>query len=61
VMGQRTYELIADRAVVRPLGTPALKGKSPTPVYELLGLRDYTVGGAPPGTTDVVTLPATAT
>ena len=61
VMGQRTVELLGDRAVVRPLGTPALKGKSPTAVYQLLGLRDGTVEEAPPGTTDVVTLPATAT
>ena len=39
-MGERTRELLGDRAVVRPLGTPELKGKSPVPVYELLELRD---------------------
>jgi len=41
VIGATTYELIRDHAVVRELGTPALKGKSqPVEVYELLGLRD---------------------
>lgn len=48
VMGQRTYELIRDVALVRPLGTPPLKGKStPTPVYELLGLRDSRMPARP--------------
>jgi len=41
VIGASTYELIRDVAVVRPLGTPELKGKSqPVEVYELTGLRD---------------------
>ena len=41
VMGEGTYELIRDDAVVRSLGSPDLKGKSqPIEVYELLGLRD---------------------
>ncbi len=40
VIGARTCELIRDRAEVRPLGSPELKGKSqPVEVYELLGLR----------------------
>ncbi len=39
VMGERTRELLGAHAVVRPLGTPELKGKSPTPVYELVELR----------------------
>jgi class 3 adenylate cyclase len=40
VIGAETYEHIRDKAIVRPLGTPALKGKSlPVEVYELLGLR----------------------
>jgi class 3 adenylate cyclase len=41
VMGERTYELVADRVEVRPLGTPELKGKSvPIAVFELLGLAE---------------------
>ncbi len=41
VLGAATYQLIRDHAMVRPLGTPQLKGKSqPVEVYELLGLRD---------------------
>lgn len=41
VMGHGTYELIREQAVVRPLGTPDLKGKSqPVEVYELLSLRE---------------------
>ena len=41
VMGVGTYDLIREQAVVRPLGSPELKGKSqPVEVYELLGLRD---------------------
>jgi len=40
VMGAGTYDLIRSHAIVRPLGTPALKGKSqPVEVWELLGLR----------------------
>ena len=39
-MGARTYDLIRADAIVRPLGTPALKGKAqPVEVWELLGLR----------------------
>ena len=41
-IGQRTLELLGDAAVVEPLGTPELKGKSPTPVYELKALRTAT-------------------
>ena len=41
VIGAGTYELIREQAVVRPLGSPQLKGKSkPVEVYELLGLAD---------------------
>jgi class 3 adenylate cyclase len=41
VISETTYELIRDRAAVRELGSPALKGKSQSvEVYELLGLRD---------------------
>jgi class 3 adenylate cyclase len=40
-MGAGTYDLIREQAVVRPLGSPELKGKSqPIEVYELLGLLD---------------------
>ena len=40
VIGAGTYERIRERAVVRPLGTPALKGKSEAvEVYELVALR----------------------
>ena len=41
VIGAGTYDLIRQQAVVRPLGSPQLKGKSlPVEVYELLGLRN---------------------
>jgi class 3 adenylate cyclase len=41
VVGATTYAQIASVARVRPLGTPALKGKSdPIAVYELLGLDE---------------------
>jgi class 3 adenylate cyclase len=41
VIGATTYDLIREQAVVRPLGSPDLKGKSqPVEVYELLELRD---------------------
>jgi class 3 adenylate cyclase len=40
VMGASTYELIHEQVIVRPLGSPELKGKSQAvEVYELLGLR----------------------
>jgi adenylate cyclase len=40
VIGERTLELVRDVAEVRSLGTADLKGKStPTPVFELIGLR----------------------
>jgi class 3 adenylate cyclase len=40
VIGASTYNLIRGHAVVRELGSPALKGKSqPVEVYELLDLR----------------------
>jgi class 3 adenylate cyclase len=43
VVGEATYRQIAKVARVRPLGTPALKGKSdPTAAYELLGLDPVT-------------------
>jgi class 3 adenylate cyclase len=41
VIGAGTYDLIRLQAIVRPLGSPELKGKSlPVEVYELLGLRN---------------------
>jgi class 3 adenylate cyclase len=41
VVGASTYELIRGHAVVRRLGTPALKGKAePVEVWELLGLDE---------------------
>jgi class 3 adenylate cyclase len=41
VIGARTYDLIRDQAVVRPLGSPHLKGKvQPVEIYELLDLRN---------------------
>jgi adenylate cyclase len=47
VIGASTYDLIRAEAVVRPLGTPELKGKSqPVEVYELLGLREGAGGDA---------------
>jgi class 3 adenylate cyclase len=40
VIGASTYDLIREQAIVRPLGSPELKGKSQSvAVYELLGLR----------------------
>lgn len=40
VIGARTYELIRDEAVIRPLGSPELKGKSHrVEIYELLALK----------------------
>jgi class 3 adenylate cyclase len=40
VMGAGTYDLIRAEAIVRPLGTPTLKGKEqPVEVWELLGLH----------------------
>jgi len=40
VMGAGTYDLIRADAIVRPLGTPTLKGKAqPVEVWELLGLH----------------------
>ena len=40
VIGASTYDHIREQAVVRPLGSPGLKGKSqPVAVYELIGLR----------------------
>jgi class 3 adenylate cyclase len=39
-MGASTYDLIRAEAIVRPLGTPTLKGKAlPVEVWELLGLE----------------------
>ncbi len=41
VIGAGTYDLIREQAVVRPLGSPQLKGKSqPVEAYELLSLRN---------------------
>ena len=46
VLGQRTYEQLADCARVVRLGTPALKGKAePLEVYQLVGLCEPTSGG----------------
>jgi class 3 adenylate cyclase len=45
VIGERTLELVGDMADVRSLGTAELKGKSaPTPVFELIGLREVSLG-----------------
>ena len=50
VIGASTYDLIRERAIVRPLGSPRLKGKSqPVEVYELLGLRDGASGASAVG------------
>jgi class 3 adenylate cyclase len=50
VIGEGTYDLIGERAVVRPLGSPQLKGKSlPVEVYELLGLRNEAGQGSAGG------------
>ncbi len=39
-IGANTYAHIREQAIVRPLGSPGLKGKSqPVAVYELIGLR----------------------
>ena len=39
VIGETIYEQVRGRALVRPLGSPALNGKSePIAAYELLGL-----------------------
>jgi class 3 adenylate cyclase len=47
VIGANTYDLIRELAIVRPLGTPHLKGKTqPVEVYELLGLRNGAGGAA---------------
>jgi len=41
VLGPRTFELVRDVADVRSLGPADLKGKSsPTPVFELIGMRE---------------------
>ena len=41
VMGASTYDLARDHVIVRPMGSPELKGKSvPVEVYELIGLRE---------------------
>lgn len=41
VVGERTYHQIRDRAIVRPLGAPTLRGKSERiEAYELLAIRD---------------------
>ena len=41
VISASTYQLIRDQAIVRPLGSPELKGKSvPIEVYQLVGLRE---------------------
>jgi class 3 adenylate cyclase len=41
VIGASTYELIREQAVVRPLGSAQLKGKSePVEVFELVSLRE---------------------
>jgi class 3 adenylate cyclase len=41
VIGASTYNLIRERAIVRPLGAPHLKGKTrPVEIYELLGMRN---------------------
>jgi len=50
VIGASTYELIREHAIVRPLGSPELKGKSQAvEVYELIGLREGTGSVAPIG------------
>jgi class 3 adenylate cyclase len=44
VIGQRTREVVGERATVRPLGTPELKGRSlQTEVFELLEVAEPTV------------------
>jgi class 3 adenylate cyclase len=47
VIGERTLELVGGLAEVRSLGRAALKGKStPTPVFELIRLREVSQGEA---------------
>jgi len=47
VIGAGTYALIQEQAIVRPLGSPQLKGKSQSvEVYELLGLGGDGAGQA---------------
>jgi len=41
VISASTYDLIGPRAIVRPLGSPELKGKSVhIEVYQLIALRE---------------------
>jgi len=43
VMGAGTYDLVREHVIVRPMGSPELKGKSvAVEVYELVGLREDT-------------------
>jgi class 3 adenylate cyclase len=50
VLGAATYGLIRDKVIVRPLGAPALRGKSvEVEVYELIGLREPVGAGRPDG------------
>lgn len=43
VMGAGTYQLVREHVIVRPMGSPELKGKSvAVEVYELVGLRETT-------------------
>ena len=47
VIGERTLELVREAVVVRDLGAADLKGKSsPTPVFELIGIREVGHSGA---------------
>lgn len=49
VIGAGTYQLVREHVIVRPLGSPELKGKAdPVEVYELLGLR-ASAGGSDNG------------
>ena len=58
VIGERTYERVRDAAVVRALGRLDLKGKSaPTPVYELMGLREPALESADAGRAPGVAVP----
>jgi len=42
-MGAATYALVREQVIVRPMGSPELKGKSvAVEVYELVGLREDT-------------------
>jgi class 3 adenylate cyclase len=48
VISASTYDLIKEWAIVRPLGSPELKGKSvAVDVYQLVGLRETAVPVAP--------------